>query len=146
MQKVSVCFDVRDVDVPVPELVDLIGNVEGVSCHFSAFSGEVILSSRDYDSYDLESIFNKYVEDMKLNESENSEPPLFVVDKVSVVFSIDDMGSESSSYIVKACEEISDSEELSAKPLIGNKILIESSGLYDSMDIVREVTEYFKVC
>lgn len=92
MPKVSVGFDVRDVDVPVPELVDLIGNVEGVSCRFSAFSGEVILSSRDYDSYDLESIFNKSVGDMKLNESENSEPPLLVVDKVSVVFSIDDMG------------------------------------------------------
>lgn len=144
MPKVSVGFDVRDVDVPVPELVDLIGNVEGVSCHFSAFNGEVILSSRDYDSYDLESIFNKYVGDMKLNESKNSEPPLLVVDKVSVVFSIDDMGTESSSYIVKACEEISDSEGLSAKPLFGNKILIESSGLYDSTDIVREATEYFK--
>lgn len=46
---------------------------------------------------------------------------------------------------MKACEEISDSEELSVKPLIGNKILIESSGSYDSMDIVREATEYFKV-
>ena len=62
-----------------------------------------------------------------------------------MVFGIDDMGTESSSYIVKVCEEISDSGELSAKPLIGNKILIESSGLYDSMDIVREATEYFKV-
>lgn len=145
MPKVSVGFDARNVDVPVLELVDLIGKVEGVICSFSAFSGEVILSSRDYDSYDLESIFNKYVGDMKPNESENSEPPLLVVDKVSVVFSIDDMGAKSSSYIVKACEEISDSEELSAKPLIGNKILIESSGLYDSMDIVREATEYFEV-
>lgn len=82
---------------------------------------------------------------MKLNEQENSEPPLLVVDEVSVVFSIDGMGTESSSYIAKACEEISDSEELSAKPLIGDKVLIESSGLYDSMDIVREETEYFNV-
>lgn len=145
MPKVSVSFDEHDVDVPVPELVDLIGNVEGVSCRFSAFSGEVILSSRDYDSYELESIFNKSVGDMKLNESESSEPPLLVVDKISVVLALMIWGDESSSYIVKACEEISDSEELSAKPLFGNKILIESSGLYDSMDIVREATEYFKV-
>lgn len=41
-----------------------MNRVEGVKCRYSSFSGEIILSSKEYDSYDLESIYNKYVSEL----------------------------------------------------------------------------------
>lgn len=51
MPKVSVCFDAHDVNFPIRKLVKQVNRVEGVECRFSAFSNEIILSSKEYDSY-----------------------------------------------------------------------------------------------
>lgn len=145
MPKVSVSFDAHDVNFPIHKLIKQVNRVEGVDCRFSAFNSEIILSSKEYDSYDLESIYNKYVSELEEEKPEKKEVPLISVNKISVTFSIDDMGTESSSYIVRTCAEISESEDFSAKPLIGDKLLIETDGSIDSMDIVRLVGEYFRL-
>ena len=122
-----------------------MNRVEGVECRFSAFSNEIILSSKEYDSYDLESIYNKYVAELEEEVSEKKEPPYLYVDKIRVVFGIYDMGSENSGYIVRACEDISEKDGFSAKPLIGDKIVIDMNNYHGYEDIIQEVEKRFKL-
>ena len=86
MPKVSVGFDAHDVNFPIRKLVKQVNRVEGVDCRFSSFSDEIILSSKEYDSYDLESIYNKYVSELEEEKPEKRELPLrfiyFVVGKL----------------------------------------------------------------
>lgn len=144
MTKVSVSFDAHDVDFPIHKLVKQVNRVEGVKCRYSSFSGEIILSSKEYDSYGLESIYNNYV--LELEEvSEKKELPFLYIDKISVVFGIYDMGSENSGYIVRACEDISGIDGFSAKPLIGDKIVVDMNDYHGYEDIVQEVEKRFQL-
>lgn len=145
MPKVSVVFDAHDVNFPIRKLVKQVNRVEGVDCRFSSFSNEIILSSKEYDSYDLESIYNKYVSELEEEVSEKKEPPYLYVDKISVVFGIYDMGTENSGYIVRACEDISEKDGFSAKPLIGDKIVIDMNNYHGYEDIIQEVEKRFKL-
>lgn len=145
MTKVSVSFDVHDVNLPIHKLVKKVNRVEGVECRFSDFSGEIILSSKEYDSYDLESIYNKYVSELEKDKSEKRELPYLCIDKISVVFGIYDMGTENSGYIVRACEDISDKDGFSAKPLIGDKIVVDMNDYHGYEDIVQEVEKRFQL-
>ena len=142
MPKVSVSFDTHDVDFPIHKLVKQVNRVEGVECRFSDFSGEIILSSKEYDSYDLESIYNKYVPEL---EEEKTELPYLYIDKISVVFGIYDMGTENSGYIVWACEDISEKDGFSAKPLVGDKIVVEVNDTRGIEDITKEVEKRFQL-
>lgn len=144
MPKVSVSFDAHDVDFPIHKLVKQVNRVEGVKCSFSAFSGEIILSSKEYDSYDLESIYNKYVAELE-EVSEEKEPPYLYIDKISVVFGIYDMGTENSGYIAWSCEDISEKDGFSAKPLIGDKIVVEVNDTRGIEDITKEVEKRFQL-
>ena len=145
MPKVSVCFDAHDVNFPIRKLVKQVNRVEGVECRFYAFSDEIIISSREYDSYDLESIYNKIVAELEEEVSDKKEPPYLYVDKISVVFGIYDRGSENSGYIVRACEDISEKDGFSAKPLIGDKIVIDMNNYHGYEDIIQEVEKRFKL-
>ena len=145
MPKVSVGFDARDVNFPIRKLVKQVNRVEGVDCRFSAFSDEIILSSKEYDSYDLESIYNKYVSELEKEVSDKKELPYLYIDKISVVFGIYDMGTENSGYIVRACEDISEKDGFSAKPLIGDKIVVDVDNYHGYEDIVQEVEKRFKL-
>ena len=144
MPKVSVGFDAHDVNFPIRKLVKQVNRVEGVDCRFSSFSDEIILSSKEYDSYDLESIYNKYVADLE-EVSEEKEPPYLYIDKISVVFGIYDIGTENSGYIVRACEDISEKDGFSAKPLIGDKIVVDMNDHHGYDDIVQEVEKRFRL-
>ncbi len=143
--KVSVSFDAHDVDFPIHKLVKQVNRVEGVKCRFSAFSGEIILSSKEYDSYDLESIYNKYVSELEEQKPEKRELPYLYIDKISVVYGIYDMGTENSGYIVRACEDISEKDGFSAKPLIGDKIVVEVNDTRGIEDIMKEVEKRFQL-
>lgn len=143
--KVSVGFDAHDVNFPIRKFVKQLNRVCGVDCRFSAFSDEIILSSKEYDSYDLESIYNKYVSEIEEEVSEKKEPPYLYIDKISVVFGIYDMGSENSGYIVRACEDISEKDGFSAKPLIGDKIVVEVNDTRGIDDITKEVEKRFQL-
>lgn len=145
MPKVSVSFDAHDVDFPIHKFVKQVNRVEGVKCRFSAFSGEIILSSKEYDSYDLESIYNKYVSELEEAKTEKKEPPYLYIDKISVVFGIYDMGTENSGYIVRACEDISEKDGFSAKPLIGDKIVVDMNDYHGYEDIIKEVEKRFRL-
>lgn len=145
MPKVSVNFDAHDVDFPIHKLVKQVNRVEGVKCRFSAFSGEIILSSKEYDSYDLESIYNKYVSELEEAKTEKKELPYLYIDKISVVFVIYDMGTENSGYIVRACEDISEKDGFSAKPLIGDKIVVDMNDYHGYEDIIQEVEKRFQL-
>lgn len=144
MPKVSVGFDAHDVNFPIRKLVKQVNRVEGVDCRFSSFSDEIILSSKEYDSYDLESIYNKYVSELE-EVSEEKEPPYLYIDKISVVYGIYDMGTENSGYIVRACEDISEKDGFSAKPLIGDKIVVEVNDTRGIEDIMKEVEKRFQL-
>lgn len=85
MTKVSVSFDAHDVDFPIHKLVKQVNRVKGVKCRFSDFGGKIILSSKEYDSYDLESIYNKYVSELEEEKPEKRELPYLYIDKISVV-------------------------------------------------------------
>ena len=122
-----------------------MNRVEGVECRFSAFSDEIILSSKEYDSYDLESIYNKYVAELEEEVSDKKEPPYLYVDKISVVFGIYDMGTENSGYIVRSCEDISEKDGFSAKPLIGDKIVVDMNNDFGYEDIIKEVERRFRL-
>ena len=145
MQKVSVSFDAHDVDFPIHKLVKQVNRVEGVKCMFSAFSGEIILSSKEYDSYDLESIYNKYVAELEEEKPEKRELPYLYIDKVSVVYGVYDMGTENSGYIALACEDISEKDGFSAKPLIGDKIVVDIDDYHGFEDITKEVEKRFQM-
>lgn len=145
MPKVSVGFDARDVNFPIRKLVKQVNMVEGVDCRFSAFGDEIILSSKEYDSYDLESIYNKYVSELEEEVSDKKEPPYLYIDKISVVFGIYDMGTENSGYIVQACEDISEKDGFSAKPLIGDKIVVDMDNYHGYEDIIQEVEKRFRL-
>lgn len=145
MPKVSVSFGAHDVDFPIHKLVKQVNRVEGVKCRFSAFSGEIILSSKEYDSYDLESIYNKYVSELEEAKTEKKELPYLYIDKISVVFGIYDMGTENSGYIVRACEDISEKDGFSAKPLIGDKIVVDMNDYHGYEDIIQEVEKRFRL-
>ena len=145
MPKVSVSFDAHDVDFPIHKLVKQVNRVEGVKCRFSAFSGEIILSSKEYDSYDLESIYNKYVSELEEAKTEKKELPYLYIDKISVVFGIYDMGTENYGYIVRACEDISEKDGFSAKPLIGDKIVVDMNDYHGYEDIIQEVEKRFRM-
>lgn len=67
------------------------------------------------------------------------------IDKISVVFGIYDMGSENSGYIVWACEDISEKDCFSAKPLIGDKIVVEVNDMRGIEDIMKEVEKRFQL-
>lgn len=121
-----------------------MNRVEGVKCRYSSFSGEIILSSKEYDSYDLESIYNKYVSELE-EVSEKKELPCLYIDKISVVFGTHDMGTENSGYIVRACEDISEIDGFSAKPLIGDKIVVDMNDYHGYEDIVQEVEKRFQL-
>lgn len=146
MPKVSVSFDAHDVDFPIHKLVKQVNRVEGVKCRFSDFSCEIILSSKEYDSYDLESIYNKYVSELEEAKTEKKELPYLYIDKISVVFGIYDMGTENSGYIVRACEDISEKDGFSAKPLIGDKIVVDMNDYHGYEDIIQEVEKRFRLC
>lgn len=146
MPKVSVSFDAHDVDFPIHKLVKQVNRVEGVNCRFSDFSCEIILSSKEYDSYDLESIYNKYVSELEEAKTEKKELPYLYIDKISVVFGIYDMGTENSGYIVRACEDISEKDGFSAKPLIGDKIVVDMNDYHGYEDIIQEVEKRFRLC
>nr|DAS10466.1 MAG TPA: hypothetical protein [Caudoviricetes sp.] len=145
MPKVSVSFDAHDVDFPIHKLVKQVNRVEGVKCRYSSFSGEIILSSKEYDSYDLESIYNKYVSELEKEKPEKRELPYLYIDKISVVYGIYDMGTENSGYIVRACEDISEIDGFSAKPLIGDKIVVDMNDYHGYEDIVQEVEKRFRL-
>ena len=145
MPKVSVGFDAHDVNFPIRKLVKQVNRVEGVDCRFSSFSDEIILSSKEYDSYDLESIYNKYVSELEEEKPEKRELPYLYIDKISVVFGIYDMGTENSGYIARACEDISEKDGFSAKPLIGDKIVIDMNDYHGYDDIVKEVEKRFRL-
>ena len=145
MPKVFVSFDAHDVDFPIHKLVKQVNMVEGVKCRFSDFSGEIILSSKEYDSYDLESIYNKYVSELEEAKTEKKELPYLYIDKISVVFGIYDMGTENSGYIVRACEDISEKDGISAKPLIGDKIVVDMNDYHGYEDIIQEVEKRFQL-
>lgn len=145
MPKVSVGFDAHGVNFPIHKLVKQVNRVEGVDCRFSSFSDEIILSSKEYDSYDLESIYNKHVSELEEEKTEKRELPYLYIDKISVVFGIYDMGSENSGYIVWACEDISERDGFSAKPLIGDKIVVEVNDMRGIEDITKEVEERFQL-
>lgn len=145
MPKVSVGFDAHDVNFPIRKLVKQVNRIDGVDCRFSTFSDEIILSSKEYDSYDLESIYNKYVEVLEEEVSDKKELPYLYIDKISVVFGIYDMGSESYGYIVRACEDISEKDGFSAKPLIGDKIVVEVNDMRGYEDIIQEVEKRFRL-
>ncbi len=145
MPKVSVGFDARDVNFPIRKLVKQVNMVEGVDCRFSAFGDEIILSSKEYDSYDLESIYNKYVSELEEEVSDKKEPPYLYIDKISVVFGIYDMGTENSGYIVQACEDISEKDGFSVKPLIGDKIVVDMDNYHGYEDIIQEVEKRFRL-
>ena len=145
MPKVSVSFDAHDVVFPIHKLVKQVNRVEGVKCRYSSFSGEIILSSKEYDSYDLESIYNKYVSELDEEKPEKKELPYLYIDKISVVFGIYDMGTENSGYIVRACEDISEKDGFSAKPLIGDKIVVDVDDYHGLEDITKEVENRFKL-
>ena len=145
MPKVSVGFDAHDVNFPIRKLVKQVNRVEGVDCRFSSFSDEIILSSKEYDSYDLESIYNKYVSELEEEKPEKRELPYLYIDKISVVFGIYDMGTENSGYIVRACEDISEKDGFSAKPLIGDKIVVDMNDYHGYDDIVKEVEKRFRL-
>ena len=55
---------------PIHKLIKQVNMVEGVKCRFSDFIGEIILSSKEYDSYDLESIYNKCVLELEEEKPE----------------------------------------------------------------------------
>lgn len=122
-----------------------MNRVEGVKCRFSDFSGEIILSSKEYDSYGLESIYNKYVLELEEEKPEKRELPYLYIDKISVVYGIYDMGSENSGYIVRACEDISGIDGFSAKPLVGDKIVVDMNDYHGYEDIVQEVEKRFQM-
>ena len=145
MPKVSVGFDAHDVNFPIRKLVKQVNRVEGVDCRFSAFSDEIILSSKEYDSYDLESIYNKYVAELEEEVFDKKEPPYLYIDKISVVFGIYDMGTENSGYIVRACEDISEKDGFSVKPLVGDKIVVEVNDTRGIEDIIQEVEKRFRL-
>lgn len=145
MPKVSVSFDAHDVDFPIHKLVKQVNRVEGVKCSFSDFIGEIILSSKEYDSYDLESIYNKYVSELGEEKPEKRELPYLYIDKISVVFNVYDIGTENSGYIVRACEDISEIDGFSAKPLIGDKIVVDMNDYHGYEDIVQEVEKHFQL-
>lgn len=145
MPKVSVSFDAHDVDFPIHKFVKKVNRVEGIICRYSSFSGEIIISSKEYDSYDLESIYNKYVSELEEEKPEKKELPYLYIDKISVVFGIYDMGSENSGYIVRSCENISEKDGFSAKPLIGDKIVVEVNDMHGIEDIMKEVEERFQL-
>lgn len=145
MPKVSVSFDAHDVDFPIHKLVKQVNRVEGVECKYSSFSGEIILSSKEYDSYDLESIYNKYVSELEAEKPEKGEFPYLYIDKISVVYGIYDTGTENSGYIVRSCEDISEIDGFSAKPLIGDKIVVEVNDMRGIEDITKEVEERFQL-
>lgn len=145
MPKVSVSFGAHDVDFPIHKLVKQVNRVEGVKCRFSDFSGEIILSSKEYDSYDLEFIYNKYVSELEEEKPEKRESPYLYIDKISVVYGIYDMGLENSGYIVRACEDISEKDGFSAKPLIGDKIVVEVNDTRGIEDITKEVEKRFQL-
>ena len=145
MPKVSVCFDAHDVNFPIRKLVKQVNRVEGVKCRFSAFSDEIILLPKEYDSYDLESIYNKYVAELEEEVSDKKEPPYLYIDKISVVFGIYDMGTENSGYIVRACEDISEKDGFSAKLLIGDKIVVDMDNYHGYEDIIQEVEKRFEL-
>lgn len=71
--------------------------------------------------------------------------PYLYIDKISVVFGIYDMGSENSGYIVRACEDISEIDGFSAKPLIGDKIVVDMNDYHGYEDIVQEVEKRFQL-
>lgn len=145
MPKVSVSFDAHDVDFPIHKLVKQVNRVEGVKCRFSDFSGEIILSSKEYDSHDLESIYNKYVSELDEEKPEKKELPYLYIDKISVVFGIYDIGTENSGYIVRACEDISEKDGFSAKPLISDKIVVDMNNYHGYEDIIQEVEKRFRL-
>lgn len=122
-----------------------MNRVEGVECRCSAFSDEIILSSKGYDSYDLGSIYNKYVAELEEEVFDKKEPPYLYVDKISVVFGIYDMGTENSGYIVRSCEDISEKDGFSAKPLIGDKIVVDMNNDHGYEDIIKEVERRFRL-
>ena len=145
MPKVSVSFDAHDVDFPIHKLVKQVNRVEGVKCRYSSFSGEIILSTKEYDSYDLESIYNKYVSELEKEKPEKREFPYLYIDKISVVYGIYDMGTENYGYIVWACEDISGLDGFSAKPLIGDKVCVEVNDTRGIEDIMSEVEKRFQL-
>lgn len=145
MPKVSVGFDAHDVNFPIRKLVKQVNRVEGVECRFSAFSNEIILSSKEYDSYDLESIYNKYVSELEEEVSDNKEPPSLIAGIASVIFNIDDMGDEHPDYIVEACKDISRISGFSAKYPGNNKVIVEVDCINKMHDITDEVSKYFRV-
>ena len=126
-------------------LLKQVNTGEGVKCRYSSFSGEIILSSKEYDSYDLESIYNKYVSELEEAKADKKELPYLYIDKISVVFGIYDMGTENSGYIVRACEDISEKDAFSAKTLIGDKIVVEVNDTRGIEDIMNEVEKRFQL-
>lgn len=72
--------------------------------------------------------------------------PYLYIDKISVVFGIYDMGSENSGYIVWACEDISEEDcFFLAKPLIGDKIVVEVNDMRGIEDIMKEFEKRFQL-
>lgn len=55
------------------------------------------------------------------------------------------MGSENSGYIVRACEDISEKDGFSAKPLLGDKIVIDMKNYHGYEDIIQEVEKCFRL-
>ena len=55
------------------------------------------------------------------------------------------MGTENSGYIVRACEDISEKDGFSAKPLIGDKIVVEANDMRGIEDIMKEAEERFQL-
>ena len=55
------------------------------------------------------------------------------------------MGSEISGYIVRACEDISEKDGFSAKPLIGVKVCVEVDDTRGIEDIIQEVEKRFRL-
>ena len=96
-------------------------------------------------NYDLESIYNKYVSELEEAKTEKKELPYLYIDKISVVFGIYDMGTENSGYIARACEDISEKDGFSAKPLIGDKVVVDMNDYHGYEDIVQEVEKRFRL-
>lgn len=71
--------------------------------------------------------------------------PYLYIDKISVVYGIYDMGSENYGHIVRACEDISEKDGFSAKPLIGDKIVVEVNDTRGIEDIMEEVEKHFQL-
>lgn len=55
------------------------------------------------------------------------------------------MGSENSGYIVRACEDISEKDGFSAKPLIGDKIVVDMNNYHGYEDIIQEIEKRFQL-